>query len=111
MIIVSGLTIFKQNSLTDSFTGCDWSGNSGESTWGCCSSSNPCWIFEGDCDGDDDCFGYFLCGSNNCFDSFSSTADCCYDPLEGNITSMMISTEMKALLTLIGMRQGEFTSL
>ena len=88
MIIVSGLTIFKQNSLTDSFTGCDWSGNSGESTWGCCSSSNPCWIFEGDCDGDDDCFGYFLCGSNNCFDSFSSTADCCYDPLEGNNTSM-----------------------
>ena len=110
MNIVSGLTIFKQNSLTDSFTGCDWSGNSGESTWGCCSSSNPCWIFEGDCDGDDDCFGYFLCGSNNCFDSFSSTADCCYDPLEGNITSMM-STQMKALLTLIGMRQGGFTSL
>ena len=98
MNIVSGLTIFKQNSLTDSFTGCDWSGNSGESTWGCCSSSNPCWIFEGDCDGDDDCFGYFLCGSNNCFDSFSSAADCCYDPLEGNITSM-ISTQMKALLS------------
>ena len=67
--------------MTDSFTGCDWSGNTDDVTWDCCSSSNPCMIFEGDCDGDEDCSGHLLCGSNNCFDSFSSTADCCYDPL------------------------------
>ena len=71
--------------LTDSFTGCDWSGNTDETTWECCSSSSPCWLFEGDCDGDGDCIGHLICGSNNCFDSFSSAADCCYDPLGGKI--------------------------
>ena len=76
--------------LTDSFTGCDWSGNTDETTWDCCSSSSPCWLFEGDCDGDDDCIGHLICGSNNCFDSFSSTADCCYDPLGGKIIKMFV---------------------
>ena len=59
------------------FAGCNWST---EATWTCCSSSNPCGIFEGDCDGDQDCAGNLACGLNNCPDFFSSGADCCYEP-------------------------------
>ena len=82
--------------LTDSFTGCDWSGNTDEVTWDCCSSSSPCWIFEGDCDGDYDCIGHLICGSNNCFDSFSSGADCCYDPLG---SKMILNQYVCSLIT------------
>ena len=82
--------------LTDSFTGCDWSGNTDEVTWDCCSSSSPCWTFEGDCDGDYDCIGHLICGSNNCFDSFSSGADCCYDPLG---SKMILNQYVCSLIT------------
>ena len=62
--------------FTDSFTGCDGEGD----YWSCCSSSNPCGIFEGDCDNDDDCLGFLLCGTDNCFSPFSTSADCCINP-------------------------------
>ena len=62
--------------LLAGFTGCDWSWE----TWGCCSFYHPCGIFEGDCDGDNECAGNLVCGTNNCFSSFSSTADCCIQP-------------------------------
>ena len=74
--------------LIESFTGCDWSGDTHESTWECCSTSEPCALFEGDCELDDECIGHLLCGSNNCLGFFPSTADCCYDPA----TSKIINT-------------------
>ena len=61
-----------------SFAGCNWST---EETWSCCSSSNPCGIFEGDCDGDEECAGNLACGTDNCPDFFPVLADCCYVPL------------------------------
>ena len=77
--------------FTDSFTGCDGEGNWLDQdwwnveTWGCCSSSNPCGVAEGDCDNDDDCQGHLLCGMNNCFFPFPYDAGlpdpgCCYEP-------------------------------
>ena len=75
--------------FTDSFTGCDGEGNwldccGNIETWGCCSSSNPCGVAEGDCDYDDDCQGHLLCGTDNCLSPFPSDAannpDCCYEP-------------------------------
>ena len=62
--------------LLDNFTGCDWTGE----TYSCCSSSHPCGMFEGDCDGDDECADNLVCGTDNCFNSFSSAADCCIEP-------------------------------
>ena len=52
---------------------CDGEG----SYWSCCTSSNPCGPFEGDCDSDDECGGDLKCGSNNCLSPFESHADCC----------------------------------
>ncbi len=66
--------------FTDSFTGCDWTG---VNTWSCCSSWQPCEVFEGDCDNDYDCLGYLLCGTDNCYTPFEYGADCCYDPFQG----------------------------
>ena len=60
----------------DSFTGCDGTGY----VYDCCSSSNPCGVFEGDCDGDEDCFGHLLCGKDKCHNSFPSDVNCCYNP-------------------------------
>ena len=62
------------------FTGCDWTGETWGETWSCCSSSHPCGIFEGDCDGDDECADNLVCGSYNCVDTFPSDADCCIEP-------------------------------
>jgi len=52
--------------------------------FGCCSSSNPCDVGEGDCKSDSDCAGELVCGTRNCESDFSSsytnwhyTADCC----------------------------------
>ena len=55
--------------FTDSFTGCNGEGNWLDQdfwnveTWGCCSSSDPCGVAEGDCDHDDECQGHLLCGT------------------------------------------------
>ena len=79
--------------ILGNFTGCDWTGE----TWDCCSNSHPCGLFEGDCDGDDECNDNLLCGSNNCFSFFSSTADCCIEPGKNNAVStvgMTISLEV-----------------
>ena len=65
--------------ITDFYSGCDWT----VETWSCCSSSKPCWLFEGDCDNDDECLGVLKCGKDNCLSPFSLTADCCYNPLAG----------------------------
>ena len=35
--------------FSESFTGCDGSGDTGE-TYACCNSANSCGLFEGDCD-------------------------------------------------------------
>ena len=35
--------------FSESFTGCDGSGDSGE-TYACCNSTKSCGLFEGDCD-------------------------------------------------------------
>ena len=59
------------------FAGCNWADRSIENTWSCCSSSNPCGLFEGDCDTDEECAGNLECGNNNCPNFFSATADCC----------------------------------
>ena len=68
--------------FTDSFTGCDWTGTWDEN-WGCCSSSHPCGVSEGQCYNDDECLGHLLCGTDNCFTPFPGDADCCYDPFPG----------------------------
>ena len=75
--------------FTDSFTGCDGSGDTCQCLNGCCSNSNPCGVSEGDCDNDDDCQGHLLCGTDNCLYPFPSSADCCYEPFlsEQRITS------------------------
>ena len=44
--------------------------------WTCCSSSNPCYHGEGDCDSDDECAGNLICGTNNC-GTGDSDMDCC----------------------------------
>ena len=62
--------------ILGNFTGCDWRGE----TWSCCSSSQPCGMFEGDCDGDEECTDNLVCGLDNCFSSFPSLADCCIEP-------------------------------
>jgi len=68
------------------------SGNADSKTWACCTSSEPCGLFEGDCDNDDECKGNFKCGEYNCLDmnpdsSFSTGADCCYDPNDDNFNN------------------------
>ena len=53
------------------------------SDWGCCTSSKPCGIGEGDCDSDSGCNGDLICGSDNCQSLYSgwssSTFDCCIE--------------------------------
>ena len=43
----------------------------------CCTAQNPCGIGEGDCDRNDQCLGYLVCGKDNCGSGFPSAADCC----------------------------------
>ena len=47
-----------------------------------CSANEPCDLYEGDCDSDDECKNDLFCGSNNCPESFGfvSSTDCC-EPL------------------------------
>jgi len=42
----------------------------------CCTPTNRCGIFEGDCDDDEDCLGGLVCGSNNC-KGMGLFDDCC----------------------------------
>ena len=44
--------------------------------WGCCTSSNPCGLGEGDCDNDDQCAGDLVCGTDNCA-AGAWYMDCC----------------------------------
>ena len=46
----------------------------------CCSASEPCGLYGGDCDSDDDCIGDLKCGSDNCIPFWpqaNSIYDCC----------------------------------
>jgi len=51
--------------------------------WGCCSSSEPCSVGQGDCDNDGDCAGALVCGFDNCREGINGinywhkNADCC----------------------------------
>ena len=56
----------------------------GADSW-CCSPSHPCGHNDGDCDDDDECLPFYICGDNNCRDLnpgmddlFDDTDDCCY---------------------------------
>ena len=42
---------------------------------GCCTTSTPCSIGEGDCDSDADCVGGLQCGKDNC--PWGDLDDCC----------------------------------
>lgn len=57
-----------------------------DNDWGCCSSSNPCSIGQGDCDYDSDCAGNLVCGTDNCRDFTSawshSAFDCCIEDIK-----------------------------
>ena len=57
----------------------------------CCTSSNPCTLEDGDCDGNSECAGSLVCGTDNCKEGLlsgepasggypSSTYDCCIPP-------------------------------
>ena len=61
--------------------GCDPANNGGS----CCTSSNQCGEGEGDCDGDSDCRGNLVCGTDNCNGPsyMSSWMDCCETPAQG----------------------------
>ena len=50
--------------------------------WSCCTVENPCGIGEGDCDNDNQCIGYLVCGTDNCGSEFASQMDCC---ITGNL--------------------------
>ena len=43
----------------------------------CCSSYRKCWLGEGDCDFDHDCYSGLVCGNNNCGPDFPAGFDCC----------------------------------
>ena len=53
------------------------------SDYGCCTSSNPCGLGEGDCDSDSECNGDLICGLDNCQSLDSGWAysdiDCCIE--------------------------------
>jgi len=62
---------------------------------GCCSTSEPCGIGEGDCDNDSDCQEGLSCGDNNCVGTgFTKQADCCY----GNATAYNDGDYMSEIL-------------
>ena len=49
----------------------------GNNVYSCCSSTNQCDVNQGDCDSDNECSGYLICGNNNCQSPFPTDADCC----------------------------------
>ena len=57
----------------------------------CCTSERPCYQNEGDCDGDEDCFGNLICLQDHNCPWVSDEDDCCgYPPahlyLRGSLT-------------------------
>ena len=46
----------------------------------CCSSSNKCDEYQGDCDNDGDCKSVLKCGTDNCPGFPDNSYDCCYNP-------------------------------
>ena len=58
----------------------------------CCTSSEPCAIGEGGCNGDDECEGNLVCGTDNCimFNTAwaESTYDCCTTGIFDKIIQM-----------------------
>ena len=49
----------------------------------CCKPGEPCGLYGGDCDKDEDCAGDLVCGDNNCPDFWPdaiSSYDCCVPP-------------------------------
>ena len=52
-----------------------------EDSMDCCSQEGvTCGLNEGDCDGDDECSGGLICGTDNCVGWTDSAADCCIWP-------------------------------
>ena len=50
-----------------------------DTDWDCCSESNKCAAWRGDCDSDSQCEEGLKCGVNNCGTDFPKTSyDCCY---------------------------------
>jgi len=92
-------------------------GNTDSKTWACCTSSEPCGLFEGDCDNDDECKGNFECGKHNCLDmnpgsSFSPGADCCYDPKNNSHQGFsMIKGQMAVALKHTSPKDSEGNSI
>ena len=64
---------------TTTILACDAS----NSDYGCCTSSNPCGVGEGDCDSDSECNADLICGLDNCHSLDSGWAasdyDCCME--------------------------------
>ena len=50
--------------------------------WSCCSVSQKCDEFQGDCDKDSECKSGLKCGTNNCPTGFPSSYDCCFKPMQ-----------------------------
>ena len=48
--------LYTMTLITDMFSGCDWMKDTFD-IFSCCSSNEPCGIYEGDCDDDNDCQG------------------------------------------------------
>jgi len=93
------------------------SDNTDAKTWACCTSSEPCGLFEGDCDNDDECKGNFKCGEkHNCLDlnpgsSFSPGADCCYDPNNSTQGFTMIKYQMAVAEAHTSLKDSEGNSI
>ena len=65
-----------------------------DDTYTCCTASDPCDINQGDCDSDNDCSGYLICGNDNCKSPFPSDVDCCQ---LGKITTFSIRFNITVL--------------
>ena len=79
---------------------------------GCCTSSSPCALGEGDCDNDSDCNGNLVCGTDNC-DMFTtawpdSAFDCCTtgNRLPDYITTMVVAGTSKNQFLSLGFECG-----
>ena len=49
----------------------------------CCSYTNQCGKYEGDCSSDNDCIGDLFCADYACPPNFPTSADCCTDTKPG----------------------------
>ena len=88
-----------------------------DSSWGCCTSDNPCNAGEGDCDSDSECIDGLYCGKDNCPSGFPSGLDCCTPnngektlldfgvSVDGTNDSIRISTEDSYYVT--GISKGQ----